>query len=86
MNRGEENKDIELMENTKLVIDYLNLDFNKVMELETDVFLLALKCAIMEKLQQTEEGREYIKKCNRLNTTELDVKGFERLKEGGGSR
>lgn len=63
----------------KTVIEYLNISFLEALELSSDAFLLAYKCAIIHDLQQTEEGREYLALCERLNTTELDVEGFREL-------
>lgn len=63
----------------KDVIDYLNISYIEALELNSDAFLLAYKCAVIEKLQQTEEGREYLALCERLNTTEIDVEGFRAL-------
>ena len=65
----------------KDVIDYLNISYIEALELDSDVFLLAYKCAVIDKLQQTEEGREYLELCERLNTTEIDIEGFRALQE-----
>lgn len=65
----------------KDVIDYLNISYIEALELDSDVFLLAYKCSVIDKLQQTEEGREYLELCKRLNTTEIDVEGFRALQE-----
>lgn len=72
------------MEMTKVVIDYLNISFIEALELNSDAFLLAYKCAVINNLRKTEEGREYLALCERLNTTELDEEGFKALKEVNG--
>lgn len=72
--------DMQVMEMIKEVIDYLNLSYNEALELKSDTFLLAYKCAILDKLNRTKEGREYLETCKRLNNSELDVKGFNTLK------
>lgn len=38
-----------------------------------DLFRLMLKNSIVEELNSSEEGREYLAKCERLNTTTMDV-------------
>lgn len=57
----------------KRVIDYSGLPFQQVLELPTDMFLLMYKNSIMSELESSKEGREYLDKCKRLNTTEIDI-------------
>lgn len=60
------------------VIQYSGLDYYRVLELPCDVFQLMLKNSIVEELNQTEEGREYLAKCDRLNTTTMDVEALRK--------
>lgn len=75
-----EKTEYEMMKSIKRVIDYLNISYYEALELSSDVFLLAAKNHYIDELNSTEEGREYLKLCNRLNTTELDEVGFRKLK------
>ena len=54
------------------VIRYSGLDYYAALELDCDVFLLMNKNAIVEELQQSEAGRAYLEKCERLQVTEPD--------------
>lgn len=58
------------------VIEYSGLDYYKVLKLPCDVFQLMLKNSIVKELNETEEGREYLSKCERLNTTTMDIKAL----------
>lgn len=58
------------------VIEYSGLDYRKVLKLPCDVFQLMLKNSIVKELNETEEGREYLSKCERLNTTTMDIKAL----------
>ncbi len=62
----------------KLVSDYTGLNFNQVIELDCVTFKLLAKDAFIDKLGQTEEGREYLENCWVLNQTEPDR---EKLRE-----
>lgn len=57
-----------------------NLTLNEVLEMKHDVFLSCLKSAVIDELNETEEGRKYLEDCKRLNTTSLDKNAFRRLK------
>lgn len=60
------------------VIEYSGLDYHKVLKLPCDVFQLMLKNSIVKELNETEEGREYLSKCERLNTTTMDIKALRK--------
>lgn len=60
------------MPTIKRVIDYSGMDYKHVLELPADVFLLMVKNSIINELESTEEGRDYLEKCKRLNTTTID--------------
>lgn len=60
------------------VIDYSGLNYYQVLELPCDVFQSMLKNSIVSEYNQTEEGREYLAKCERLNTTTLDEEALHK--------
>lgn len=68
--RGE--TQVEFLPSIHRVIQYSGLNYYQVLELPCDLFQLMLKNSIVEELNRTEEGREYLAKCERLNTTTLD--------------
>lgn len=45
------------------------MDFERVMTLKMDMFLLMRKNNIVNKLKETKEGQEYLEKCERLTKT-----------------
>lgn len=61
-----------------LVCNYLNCSFVEANQLPCDLFMLSYRNAIIEKMMQSEEGMEKLKKYNRLNQT---TPNMERLKE-----
>ena len=79
---NEGSDDYEMMPSLHRVIEYSKLDYNSVLSLPHDVFLMMLKHSVIDELNSTEEGREYLEKCKRLNTTSLDIKAFRKKKIG----
>ena len=72
----------EILPSIKRVIEYSGLTFNEVLDLPTDLFMLMLKNHYVDELNKTEEGREYLEKCKRLNTTTIDkVKIRRKIKQ-----
>lgn len=71
------------MPSIKRVIDYSGLPYDRVLNLPTDMFLLMYKNSIMLELESTKEGRDYLDKCKRLNTTEIDMGAIARWKHNG---
>lgn len=67
----------------KLVSDYTRLDFEKVVELDCFTFRKLFRDAFIDKLSQTEQGREYLESCWTLTQTEPDR---EKLRERYGNR
>lgn len=65
-----------MMPNIKHVIDYSGLDYYRVLELPVDTYLMMLKCAIIDELNKSDEGREYLEKCARLEQTSIDKDRF----------
>ena len=66
------------MPNIKRVIDYSGLDYHKVLELPVDTYLMMLKFSVIDELNQSDEGREYLKKCQRLQQTSIDKVSFRK--------
>lgn len=65
------------MPSIKKVMDYGRLTYHEALDLPCDVFKLMLKHAIVDKLSETEEGRDYLKKCERLAMTKPDIAGLK---------
>lgn len=63
------------------VIKYSGMDFEKAVQLPCDMFLLMAKNQYIEELNSTEEGREYLQKCKRLSTAEIDLEGLNEIKK-----
>ena len=74
-----------LMPSIRRVIAYSGLDYHRVLELPCDLFLLMSKNALVDELNRTEGGREYLEKCRRLSVTGLDTAAFARRMRGGGT-
>lgn len=72
------------MPSIRRVIEYSGLTFHQVLQLPADMFLLMLKNHIVDELNSTQEGRDYIEKCKRLNTTEPDRKTVKEFTKRGG--
>ena len=79
-----QNVEYELMPSIKKVADYGNFSIHDALDLPCDMFLLMLKNATIDDLMQTEEGRDYLAKCERLNNTSIDLDGL--TKTFGGSK
>nr|UVN08386.1 MAG: hypothetical protein [Bacteriophage sp.] len=78
-----QNVEYELMPSIKKVADYGNFSIHDALDLPCDMFLLMLKNATINDLMQTEEGREYLAKCERLNNTSIDIDGLTETFGGG---
>lgn len=61
---------------------YSGMNYNEVLALPVDIFRLMQKNYMIDELMKTEEGREYLQDCERLNNTEIDIKSL-REKFGG---
>lgn len=74
----------EIMPSIRRAIQYSGLTYHEVLELPLDVFMLMVKNHYISELNSTQEGRDYLEKCARLNTTEVDrneVRKFIRRSE-----
>lgn len=65
------------MPTLKMVMDYSGLNFHEALALPCDLYMLMFKHAIIEKLNQTEEGREYLAKCERLKETTPNIQALK---------
>ena len=72
------------MPSIKKVADYGNYSINDALNEPCDRFLLMLKNGSIDELMQTEEGREYLAKCERMKTTSIDIENL--TKTFGGSQ
>ena len=62
----------------KIVCDYTGLNFSEAVELDCFTFKTLFKDAFIDKLQQSEQGREYLENCWIITQTEPDR---EKLRE-----
>ena len=69
-------KSFAYMDSIRMVIQYSGLNYNEVLKLPNDVFLLMRKNYIIEQLRQTEEGRKYLADCARMEVTEPDFEAI----------
>ncbi len=78
---GEEPEDWLLTDTSslKLVSDYTGLNFNEVIELDCITFKMLVRDAFIDRLSQTEEGRDYLEQCWILDQTEPDTVGLKKL-------
>ena len=71
----------EILPVVRRVIHYSGLNYHQAMQLPCDLFLAMAKNDYVDELNQSEEGREYLEKCKRLNTTDIDMEGLDDFKE-----
>lgn len=71
--------DEELTRSIRAVIEYTGMGFEEVLRMPCDLFLLCRKNWIVDRLQQTEEGREYMEDCERAKQTKPDMEAVHRL-------
>ena len=68
-----------------MVCDYTRLSFLQVQELDCDEFRLILRDAFIYKMQQSQEGRDFLEECRRFEITEPDRQKLrENFSEKGG--
>ena len=60
-------------------MEYTGLNMKEALELPCDLYMLCRKNAIVSKLMQTEEGREYLESCRTAKQTEPDWEALHRL-------
>lgn len=68
----------------KLVMDYCHINIYEVQEMEIDIYLFFLREAMIFENAQTEEGREYLRNCWRIEQTKPEIKKLrEKYGKGG---
>ena len=72
------------MPSIKRVMDYSHLNYHEVLNLPCDVFLLMARNSYIDELNATEQGREYLEKCRRIATTEIDEEALSDFRKKGG--
>ena len=67
----------EIMPSIKKVADYGNFSIHEALNLPCDMFLLMLKNSIIDEMNKTPEGKEYLAKCERLQQIQVTLrKGY----------
>lgn len=61
--------------------EYARLTFHEALELPVDLFMLCCKNWYVDRLMQTEAGREYLETCERMKQTKMDKNALHRLME-----
>ena len=64
------------------VIKYSGLNYHEVLNLPCDTFMLMNKNAVMDALNSSQQGRDYLKKVKRLHTTDTDIEELYKFQEG----
>lgn len=57
-------------------MDYCNLNIAEIQELQIDTYLFFMREAMVYENSKTEEGREYLKNCWRIEQTKPDRKAI----------
>lgn len=60
-------------------MEYTGLNLWEVLKLPCDLFMLCRKNAVIEKLQRTEKGREYLQDCEDAKHSKPDFEAIHRL-------
>ena len=63
------------------VMQYSGLNYEEALSLPTDTFLLMLKNYYVNKLRETEEGRQYLADCERYTITTPDTDSLFTLQQ-----
>jgi len=58
------------------------MDYKSVLELPVDTFMFMEKNSFIEDCMKTQEGRNYLKKCERMNTTKASKSALQLLQGG----
>ena len=68
----------------KLVMDYCHINIYEVQEMEIDIYLFFLREAMIFENSQTDEGREYLQNCWRIEQTKPERQKLrEKYGKGG---
>lgn len=68
-----------MMRSIRAVVEYTGLSMKEALELPCDMFMLCVKNHTVDKLMETDAGREYLEDCERLKQTRMDKKGLSAL-------
>lgn len=75
------------MRGLRAVTEYTGMRMDEALALPCDMYLLCQKNWQIERLMETEEGRQYLDDCERYKQTKMDKASMRRLMarmEGGG--
>lgn len=61
------------------VMEYTGMGMKEVLKLPCDMFMLCRKNWEIDRLMETEAGREYLDDCERYKQTKMDKNGMQRL-------
>lgn len=56
------------------------MSIQEALNLPVDMYALCYKNWAVDRLMQSEEGREYLEDCKRLRQTKMDFEGLSRLR------
>lgn len=59
--------------------EYAGISIREALELPVDLYMLCHKNWTIDRLMQTQEGRDYLDDCKRLRQTKMDYDGLHRL-------
>lgn len=59
--------------------DYTGLNFNEVIELDCITFKMLVRDAFIDRMSQTEDGRDYLEQCWVLKQTEPDTAKLKKI-------
>ncbi len=68
-----------MMRSVRAVVEYTGLNMAEALALPCDMFMLCVKNHTIDRLMETEAGREYLEDCERLKQTRMDKKGLSAL-------
>lgn len=68
----------------KIVCEYTGYNFDRIEELDVFEYWLLLRDAVVYNYMQTEEGREYLENCWRIEQTNPDRQTIRKKMQKGG--
>lgn len=78
---GGEDPDEELLTTARAVVEYTGLSLNEALDLPCDLYLLCYKNWVVDRLNQTEQGREYLEECRIARQTTPDWDAVHKMME-----
>ena len=81
------NEETELAVAAHAVAEYAGISLFEALDLPVDLYMLFYKNSVVDRLMQTEAGRQYLEDCERYKQTKPDREALNRLKQrliGGG--